>query len=507
MNYSSFQNDFFDFVSNGTGNAFVRAVAGSGKTSTSVAAISRLPARRSGDIATQSIRFLAFNKAIADELQRRVPSHVTCSTFHSLGFSALKQVLGRDIKVEGRKVSKLVWNAINDRDNPDTQHIIRLVSLAKNIGIGCLVADTPENWHEIIRNYDLQLDNPNVAVNIARSVLAKSNENRKEIDFDDMLYLAVMLNAPFSPLDYVFVDEAQDTNFIQIEVLKRCQKPWVSNHPDEQYSPTRFFFVGDPAQAIYGFRGAGRDAIETIIRKFQCKTLPLSVCYRCGKSIIREAQKIVPDIQAWDDAVEGEVKRLEKYQPSDFVAGSAILCRNVAPCVSFAYALLKRDIPCVIVGRDVGKQLIDLVKKMRAVGLEDLNDKLRVWRNRELAVCEKENQSPDRIYDQFDCLSYFIDGLDEDSRSIASLLAKIELMFVESNDRSRVSLSSMHKAKGLEWDKVFILDRELCPSRYAKLPWQLQQEKHLMYVATTRARLSLNYIHSGQWVEEKEPIK
>lgn len=500
MQYSPYQLAFFDFVSNGSGNAFVRAVAGSGKTSTSVAAVSRLPARQPGDVIAQSIRFLAFNKAIADELQRRVPSHVTCSTFHSLGFAALKQVIGRDVKVEGRKVSKLVWNVVNDRDNPDTQNIIRLVSLAKNIGIGCLIDDTDENWHEIIRNYDLQLDEPNTAVRIARKCLSASNANRKEIDFDDMLYLAVLLNALFSPLDYVFVDEAQDTNFIQIEVLRRCAKPASEASPN----PTRYFFVGDPAQAIYGFRGAGRDAIETIIREFACVTLPLSVCYRCGKSIIKRAQSIVPDIQHWDDAPDGEVRTLERYTAAEFVPGSSILCRNVAPLVSFAYSLLKRDIPCVIVGRDVGKQLIDLIKKMRAVTLDDLSDKLRTWQNCEVVTCEKEGTSPDRIYDQFECMQCFINALDEDSRSVASLIAKIELMFTETTDASRVSLSSIHKSKGLEWGKVFLLDRSLCPSRFAKLPWQLVQERNLLYVATTRARLSLNYINSGCWEETKQ---
>jgi DNA helicase-2/ATP-dependent DNA helicase PcrA len=67
---------------------------------------------------------------------------------------------------------------------------------------------------------------------------------------------------------------------------------------------------------------------------------------------------------------------------------------------------------------------------------------------------------------------------------------------------SRVTLSTVHKAKGLEFPTVFILDFDkYMPSKYAKRPWQIVQETNLIYVAITRAMERLVYINSDSWKE------
>lgn len=211
-------------------------------------------------------------------------------------------------------------------------------------------------------------------------------------------------------------------------------------------------------------------------------------------------------IQSHPDAPEGEVRTLPSYLPSTFTLGSIVLCRNTAPLVSFAYSLLSRDIPCRILGRDIGARLIAVVKKMYAANLEDFRSRLSVWREREISVLESQGRSPESIEDQYSCLVFFCESLDENSRSIASLIAKIELMFTDDNggNESRVTLSTIHKAKGSEFNTVFLLDKNLIPSRYAKLPWQQVQEKNLLYVAITRAMEKLYYISSGCWKEESQ---
>lgn len=214
----------------------------------------------------------------------------------------------------------------------------------------------------------------------------------------------------------------------------------------------------------------------------------------------------MPIIEHSSTAVEGKVSSLSQYSPSLFPLGSAILCRNTAPLVSFAYSLLNRDIPCRIIGRDIGTALISLVRRMRAQNLEELQEKLKTWLTREVSRAESEGRSPEALYDRYECLQMFIKSLDEDSRSIASLIAKIELMFTDANANgfgSRITLATIHKAKGLEFPTVFILDPHLLPSRYAKQPWQIRQEKNLKYVAITRAKENLFYISSGCWKEDK----
>lgn len=200
-------------------------------------------------------------------------------------------------------------------------------------------------------------------------------------------------------------------------------------------------------------------------------------------------------------APEGKVQHLAEYTAQQFLPGSAILCRNNAPLIAFAYALLNKDVPCRILGRDIGKQLSDLVKKMHATTLDDFMDRLKAWHDREVERAIRDDRSPERITDQFECLTYFVRSLDESARSVPDLLAKIELMFTDDgNSAGRVTLSSIHKAKGLEYDVVFLLDQQkTCPSRYARKAGALQQEYNLLYVAVTRAKHELYYINSESW--------
>jgi superfamily I DNA/RNA helicase len=101
-----------------------------------------------------------------------------------------------------------------------------------------------------------------------------------------MLYMPVMYGIAFNHYNYIFVDEAQDTNDIQLEILSRLCAPRC-----------RIVAVGDPHQAIYGFRGANADSMTRITERFSCKTFPLSVSYRCPKAVVKEAQRYLQPIE------------------------------------------------------------------------------------------------------------------------------------------------------------------------------------------------------------------
>lgn len=308
----------FSAFDRGETNIIIESVAGSGKSSTCEQLMRRIPERRDPlDLLCVSGVYLAFNKTTAEEFKSRVPRHLQSSTFHSLGFRALKNVLperGRSTRVEGRKVSKLVWDS--GCPQADVIPICRLVGLLKSVppsgaeghdGTSVAAAALAE-LHEI------SFSDESAAFRIATSVLTKSDADLKTIDFDDMLRLPVLLDAPFDTQDYVFVDEAQDTNEIQLEILTRLAKlpkqitdsffsdnrPFLvhlKEHltPAHPNSPTRFVFVGDPWQAIYGFRGANTDSMSRIAARFSCKSFPLSVSYRCPKAVVREAQKYMKE--------------------------------------------------------------------------------------------------------------------------------------------------------------------------------------------------------------------
>jgi len=71
-----------------------------------------------------------------------------------------------------------------------------------------------------------------------------------------------------------------------------------------------------------------------------------------------------------------------------------------------------------------------------------------------------------------------------------------------SDDTRGIVLSTIHKSKGLENDRVFFLLPELLPSRFATMDWQLEQEENLRYVAITRAKKELVYVHTRQFIDD-----
>lgn len=276
------QSAYFDALLSTSSNLMLDAKAGCGKTTTLVEGLKLLPLRRTGELLPLSCVFLAFNKSIADTLSSRCPSHVECSTFHSLGFRALKQILplGRDAIDRGQKKWKtLLWDTF-PKDHPDSAAAARLLSLVRSSWPTPETAGAVERLAEYM---DIPIDDDTTAKKVLL-ILERGNRDMTCCDFDDMLYQPVRLGASFRARDYVFVDEAQDTNGIQVEILRRLGG-----------ATTRYIFVGDPAQAIYGFRGAGTDSMSTLAQEFQCNVMPLSVTYRCPKAVVTEA---LPWLQA-----------------------------------------------------------------------------------------------------------------------------------------------------------------------------------------------------------------
>jgi superfamily I DNA/RNA helicase len=70
------------------------------------------------------------------------------------------------------------------------------------------------------------------------------------------------------------------------------------------------------------------------------------------------------------------------------------------------------------------------------------------------------------------------------------------VLFANDADERSVLFSTIHKAKGREWDRVIIIDRENMPLKWARSPWQQKQEIHCQYVAYTRSRHELFFVSS-----------
>jgi len=484
---SKYQQAIFYWIANGKGSAIVEAVAGSGKTTTVVDALRVIP---SG----QSCIFLAFNKSIATELQNRVPAGTVASTFHSAGYRTWSQ-RNRNCQLDDRKVSRITMDRLDYRQNKAYgKYVVQLVSLAKQTGVGCIVPDNYGIWRDLSDHFDLCIDNPDrednhddlesEAIDAARSILKESSRmSGRVIDYNDMLYMPVLEDLPLRQFDWVFVDEAQDTNNVRRALAAKMLKP-----------NGRLVAVGDSHQAIYGFTGANSDAMGLMRDEFGCTTFPLSVSYRCAKAIVDAARVHVPSIESHKTAPDGYVG-ITDFKTVPPRSTDAILCRNTAPLVSLAYHLIRSGVGCKIQGSDIGKGIIAIVEKMQAEDLKELGTKLGEYCRIEVErLVEREQEGrAQAVVDRAECVYAVMEGLGPDKRTIVDLMDAISAIFGD-NINGLLTLSTVHKAKGMEWDRVYIYRPELMPCCWAEQDWQVEQEDNLQYVAITRAKKELYYV-------------
>jgi len=482
MEFSSYQNAIFTFLAEQKRNLVVRAGAGSGKTTLLVEIVKRL--------AGNTI-FLAFNKSIAEELKSR---GVNARTFHSLVYSPVTRYYSSMSRanVDANKVRNLIRERYSDNDQRTYgAFVAKLVGLAKNSGIGILMDDTESNWDELAAKHDLEIEDGKgdhgTALNLARSMLNISNEAASNglLDFDDLLYLAVRDGIRLPTFDNVLVDEAQDTNAIQRAILRKIM------HDD-----SRLVAVGDPSQGIYGFRGADHDAMDLIKSEFDAEELPLTVSYRCATAIVKYASQFGV-IEAAPGAADGKVTHLKRGEKrTDWMAArDLVVCRLTAPLVELAYELMMARKPAYMMGREIGEGLVNLIRKQQAKGILNLIAKLDESTSREIerAKAKGDDAKAERAEDRQNCILFLIDTLPENERTIPELIRIIENLFT--NKADAIVLATVHKAKGLEAERVIWLNHDF-NSKWARQDWQKQQEKNLRYVAATRAKLELVLIPS-----------
>ncbi len=469
--WSPFQQDIFSFVGNGQGNAIVTAVAGSGKTTTLVEAIKQ---------AFGNVIFLAFNKTIADELKSR---GVNARTFHSLVFSpVMKSRNAKDI--EQNKLRKLCDQNLKGLDNSlYSTFICRLVGLGRQAGIGCLVPDVEEQWLQLCIHHDIEPEHEEAnlgrGLELASELLSWSNASHM-VDFDDLLYFAVKDGISLPKFHSIFVDEAQDTNAIQRAILRKIMFPI-----------SRLVAVGDPGQAIYGFRGADSESMNLIASEFNCIQLPLSISYRCAQSIVKYAQQWVPHIQASPTAPEGEVVDLkDNWKTELFQAGDLVVCRKTAPLLTTAYTMMRKRQPVTVIGKEIGAGLKAMIRKMNTNDLDEMQRKLHKWvmRQVEKLIARNEDGKREELEDKASAIDVLVDSMDPGA-TVTDLLLVIDELFKDK--LNAVRLCTIHKAKGLEAPTVYWLGRNECPSKWARQDWQKQQEVNLCYVAATRAIMRL----------------
>jgi hypothetical protein len=433
--------------------------------------------------------FLAFNKSIAEELGQRLPRTVKAQTLHSCALSSLCKAFSLNFSLSDSKnfnlaKEKMEFKGVHPKRIPGIiMKVCRLYDLMRfNLvpdDIEAIIAlgerygeDADEELAK--RAIELRMLNKRIADNY----FLKGGGGKLPMDFTDMLYYATQYvhREDFKQYNVVMLDECQDISPLQFEVVKMCKTP-----------RGRLIAVGDEKQSIYSFMGSNLDSLQAIKNAPNTVTLPLSMTYRCAQDIVAEACKVFPDgIVAAPGAVKGFVGdgTFKDAQEGDF-----ILCRNNAPLVDAFITLLRQGKKCTILGKEFGDELVSLIDSVEDVWgleqvLENMISKLQKKGVKSPTKCEAYDKLNEKVNVLLSLYEYFGD--------LETVRSRIYDIFVENASRG-ITLSTIHRSKGLEADRIFFLQPELLPSKYATTELALYAEKCLQFVAITRARKSLIY--------------
>lgn len=496
MEYSSYQKAIFAAIKNGNSNIIVNAVAGSGKTFTIVTACKQL------GLNSKDVKFLAFNKSIADELKTKLNGYADVSTLHAFGFSILKRLF-RNINVDANKTSRDLQNRVFslsdvitiDSQKSDINLFISNVTKIYNLcRVNLIESNDMAAIEGIVTEHDIDLfgDEEKVVSELLKTAYVMPSNNI--IDYTDMIVLPLTYTKFIPKFKFVFVDECQDLNTAQRELMLAAAKGG------------RFVAVGDPKQAINGFCGADCNSFAKIAALPNTIELPLSVNYRCGKNMIALAQQIVPQIQAHEGAIDGIVETIAEVDKNTFKPNDMVLCRTSAPLVGMCLKLITSGITAVVKGGDIKETLLKLVDKAKTSTLNALlnylskeQEKLANKIMRETRCTYAEATASGRYVaftDRCNCIA----NIAEYTTSVKGVKDYIAKLFDDYNTANAVVFSTAHKSKGLEADRVLILLPNKLPLVWkTQLDWQYEQELNLKYVALTRAKKELIFVN----IEEK----
>ena len=466
-----------DILKNSDENIIIEAGPGTGKTRTLRLIDNAIAAR-------YNVLYLAFNKRIVDEANApdddgspKFNETTEIRTINGACHRVWGQTASGRLTVDKQKTLNIFRTLVGtlskgqqDEAWIDYQLIKDSVGKAKALGY---IPDDVDSRSERLVEPDVFFDSleekpSKQAQVIIDDILRQSIKlaYAGSIDFDDQVYMSVLFGGSFPEYPLVLIDEAQDLSPINHAMLER----FVSKG-------ARLVAVGDPWQSIYAFRGAVQEGMNDIKRNFNCTVADLSVSFRCPSEIVKRAQWRNPKL-TWSKEG-GEAVGLNNLHIDDLPDDAVVICRNNAPLFNFALRLLANKRGVTVTGTDIGAKIINIMNKLGPDNMkqEQVVDAIEQWRQDKLAV-----QST-TANDTADCMRVFACF----GKTLSEATGYAEYMFQQ---RGTITLTTGHKAKGLEWERVYHLDPFLI--RMDKE----EQEKNLSYVITTRSMNGLYEVES-----------
>ena len=420
--FSKYQLEFFEEAVHGNRNIILKAYAGSGKTTSLVEMMNRLPKNK-------KILALAYNATIGAKLRALAPSHVKVKTFHGFGLEQLRKSLE---KINGKEIedindfgevdaeysgfyidAKESYLSLAIRDfvdsyfnadykrikDPMASFLFEFVKACKNLAVNEEASDfesqmTPilshpffEDFSRLIEEYEKLLKAPFMDfLKIAVSKMLKVSRNGKKtfvkkvngkeqvlsgiaFSYDDMIYLTAVSNKiEVETFDYVIIDELQDMNTSQILMSLRAAAKKGS----------KIIAAGDENQAIYAFRFADSMIMKKLEIVTEAKVMKLPISYRLPNSIRDMARDCVKDIETPEWAIQGEIHYVGEEEACElFMPGDMVLSRSNNELSRIAMKALSFKKTIILKGAkglryNVQSIILEIIKKTKVSKVEIL---------------------------------------------------------------------------------------------------------------------------------------
>jgi superfamily I DNA/RNA helicase len=443
----------------------IEAFAGSGKTFLLGAIADSL--RQQGKRGL----YVAFNKAIATEAASKFPENVACRTAHSLAFGAV----GRHYKARLQKINGgMIARYLNLRSSQ---------TLLNEVAVGNMVLDTIRKFcfsaDKIIKAshvpfVDVDEDSETtpeeikqLRVKIAghtREIWQKMIDPNQNMPITHDVYLKLWsLNNPSLNYDFILFDEAQDANAVMLDIIgqqKRAQK----------------IYVGDRYQQIYSWRGAV-NAMDTIQTKNTCC---VSQSFRFGQGVADKANEILNTYLEPATPIHIKGNQNTRSVLNKIPWPDAIICRTNGQVIAQTIANLAEHRVYIAGG------VAELTRMLK--GAEDLK------------AGKKTQVAELALFEDWESVKEFAETkTGGDLKSFVNMVEQYgtkKLSFIlyqtsKSSQDADITITTAHKAKGLEWDRVKLGPDFKFPKDDAKKPMN-PEEVNALYVATTRALRQLD---------------
>ena len=539
------------FNDNPRSNMMISALAGSGK-STMACLLS--------EHTTTSDIYVAFNNSIAEEFRTKIKNPKTkVMTLHSLGLSIMnsnirtakeeKKITYANATLDNLKIYKIIDNELTILDRRMDfmkkmfykDQYFTLYNLCRltmtNLADSTALRQIIQDYRLFENDEGYQFPDITDCISMLKNVDGESWNIFNQtgvIDFTDMLYITYWKlerkewEVPYYNLyTNIMFDEAQDASSIQLNLLKYIKR-----------KGGRYIFILDKNQAIYSFAGSNSLSYSLIPKMFApIKEFDLPICYRCPSSHLKQVNRLfnIP-ILPRDDAPKGKIYHIEKEDISSKIhEGDMIISRKNKWLGSVIVDLAKAGKPIQIEDKEMVasiKKIIEKNKNSTAKGLrKDLKEEVtkysqeRAKKNSQLLEAVQENNVEEVVTaiddnKKIDNCNFILGILKEYLKKnpnatkdnfavyISNLLNTGDSKTSKSNvftvKTKPIRICSVHKAKGLEAENVFVLNEGRVCFDFRNSKEQNQQEKNLSYISYTRAKNNLYLVSEKNTNSEEE---